>query len=35
MARLQDALTKQLTEEHERVDLSLREKVKFKQFHIV
>jgi hypothetical protein len=26
MTRLQDALTKQLTTEHERVDLSLREK---------
>ena len=27
MARLQNALTKQLTDEHERVDLQLREKV--------
>ena len=26
MARLQNALTKQLTDEHERVDLKLREK---------
>ena len=26
MARLQNALTKQLTDEHERVDLQLREK---------
>jgi hypothetical protein len=26
MGRLQNALTKQLTDEHERVDLSLREK---------
>jgi hypothetical protein len=29
MARLQAALTKSLTDEHERVDLSLREKVIF------
>ena len=27
MSRLQNALTKQLTDEHERVDLGLREKV--------
>ena len=27
MARLQNALTKQLTDEHERIDLQLREKV--------
>lgn len=27
MTRLQNALTKQLTDEHERVDLQLREKV--------
>lgn len=27
MAKLQNALTKQLTDEHERVDLQLREKV--------
>ena len=28
MQRLQNALTKQLTDEHERVDLQLREKVR-------
>lgn len=27
--RLQNALTKQLTDEHERVDLQLREKVRY------
>jgi hypothetical protein len=27
MQRLQNALTKQLTDEHERIDLQLREKV--------
>jgi hypothetical protein len=27
MQRLQNALTKQLTDEHERIDLKLREKV--------
>jgi hypothetical protein len=29
MQRLQNALTKQLTDEHERIDLKLREKVEF------
>jgi hypothetical protein len=29
MQRLQNALTKQLTDEHERIDLKLREKVTY------
>jgi hypothetical protein len=35
MQRLQNALTKQLTDEHERVDLQLREKVTDFQYNFV
>jgi hypothetical protein len=35
MQRLQNALTKQLTDEHERIDLKLREKVRINDSYIL
>jgi hypothetical protein len=34
MQRLQNALTKQLTDEHERIDLKLREKVSIQEIYL-